>query len=87
MSSAPLVIRPLDAADHAAWLPLWQAQLVLHELWEQDIPAVMSEDFTSHLRFAAREPMARIFVTETRLDAASKVIEKVTGYPPAHQGI
>ena len=37
----------------AAWLPMWQAQLVLHELWEADIPAVMSEDFTSHMRFAA----------------------------------
>lgn len=71
----------------AAWLPLWQAQLVLHELWEENIPAVMSEDFTSHLRFAARGPMARIFVTETRLAEASKVIEDVTGYPPAHQGI
>lgn len=71
----------------AAWLPLWLAQLVLHELWEHEIPAVMSEDFTSHLRFGAREPMARIFVTETRLVEASKVIEDVTGYPPAHQGI
>jgi hypothetical protein len=76
-----------DRTCEAAWLPLWQAQLVLHELWESEIPAVMSEDFTSHLRFAAREPMARIFVTETRLRAASEVIERVTGYPPAHQGI
>ena len=70
----------------AAWLPLWQAQLVLHELWEDDIPAVMSEDFTSHLRFGARGPMARIFVIETRLADAVKVIEEVTGFPPAHQG-
>jgi hypothetical protein len=70
----------------AAWLPMWQAQLVLYELWESDIPAVMSEDFTSHLRFAAREPMARIFVTEPRLVAATEVIERVTGFPPAHQG-
>ena len=70
----------------AAWLPMWQAQLVLYELWENDIPAVMSEDFTSHLRFGAREPMARIFVTEPRLAAATEVIERVTGYPPAHQG-
>ncbi len=65
---------------------MWQAQLVLHELWEHEIPAVMSEDFTSHLRFGAREPMARIFVMETRLAQATKVIEEVTGYPPAHQG-
>ncbi|MCU0259716.1 MAG: DUF2007 domain-containing protein [Ilumatobacteraceae bacterium] len=70
----------------AAWLPLWQAQLVLHELWERDIPAVMSEDFTSHLRFGAREPMARIYVMEPRLAAAEAVIEEITGYPPAHLG-
>ena len=75
-----------DRTCEAAWLPMWQAQLVLYELWESDIPAVMSEDFTSHLRFGAREPMARIFVTEPRLAAASEVIERVTGYPPAHQG-
>lgn len=76
-----------DRAAEAAWLPLWQAQLVLHELWEREIPAVMSEDFTSHLRFGAREPMARIFVIETRLHEAERVIEEVTGYPPAHQGM
>jgi len=35
-----------DRTCEAAWLPMWQAQLVLHELWESDIPAVMSEDFT-----------------------------------------
>ena len=40
--------RPPDAerSIEAAWLPLWQAQLVLHELWEREIPAVQSEDFT-----------------------------------------
>jgi hypothetical protein len=47
---------------------------------------VMSEDFTSHLRFGAREPMARIYVMEPRLRQAESVIEDVTGYPPAHQG-
>ena len=31
--------------------------------------------------------MARIFVTETRLVEATKVIEDVTGYPPAHLGM
>jgi hypothetical protein len=80
--------RPPDPGRtvEAAWLPMWQAQLVLHELWEREIPAVMSEDFTSHLRFGAREPMARIFVTEPRLAAAREVIEEITGYPPANQG-
>ena len=67
----------------AAWLPLWQAQLVLHELWEEEIPAVLSEDFTSHLRFGAREPMARIFVMEPRLAAAIDIITSVIGEEPA----
>ena len=76
-----------DRSAEAAWLPLWQAQLVLHELWERDVPAVIAEDFTSHLRFGAREPMARIYVMEPRLAAAVAVIEEITGYPPAHQGM
>jgi hypothetical protein len=71
----------------AAWLPMWQAQLVLHELWEREVPAVVSEDFTSHLRFGAREPMARIFVIEPRLVEAEAIIEEITGHPPAHQGM
>ena len=77
--------RPPDAdkSIEAAWLPLWQAQLVLHELWERDIPAVQSEDFTSHLRFGSREPMARIFVMEPRLADALDVITSVIGEEPA----
>lgn len=77
--------RPPDAdkSIEAAWLPLWQAQLVLHELWERDIPAVQSEDFTSHLRFGSREPMARIFVMEPRLADALDVITDVIGEEPA----
>ena len=77
--------RPPDAerSIEAAWVPLWQAQLVLHELWERGIPAVQSEDFTSHLRFGAREPMARIFVMEPRLADALDVIESVIGEEPA----
>ena len=77
--------RPPDAdkSIEAAWLPLWQAQLVLHELWERDIPAVQAEDFTSHLRFGSREPMARIFVMEPRLADALDVITSVIGEEPA----
>ena len=75
-----------DRSAEAAWLPLWQAQLVLHELWEREIPSVMAEDHTSHFRFGAREPMARIFVMEPRLAEAEAVIEELTGYPPAKQG-
>jgi len=76
-----------ERTREAAWLPIWQAQLVLHELWEREIPAVMSEDFTSHLRFGAREPMARLFVMEPRLAEAERVIEEIIGFPPAHQGM
>ncbi len=79
--------RPIDPERtvEAAWLPMWQAQLVLHELWERDIPAVVSEDHTSHLIMTAREPMARIFVMEPVLARAEAAIEEITGWPPAHQ--
>jgi len=39
MSSTPLVIRPLDAADHAAWLPLWQAY---QRFYNTELPAATS---------------------------------------------
>lgn len=39
MSSTPLVIRPLDAADHAAWLPLWQAY---QRFYDTELPAATS---------------------------------------------
>jgi hypothetical protein len=79
--------RPVDPERtvEAAWMPMWQAHLVLHELWEREIPAVLSEDHTSHLIFTAREPMARIFVMEPELARAEAVIEELTGFPPAHQ--
>ncbi len=76
-----------DRSTEAAWLPLWQAQLVLHELWERDIPAVLSEDFTSHMLLGKGQPMARIFVMEPRLADAEAVIEELIGFPPAHQGL
>lgn len=75
-----------DRVVEAAWLPLWQAQLVLHELHERGIPASMSEDHTSHLRFGARGPMARIFVMEPRLDSTRAVIEELIGVPPPRLG-
>jgi hypothetical protein len=70
----------------AAWLPMWQVHLVVHALEEADIPAVVSEDFTSHWRGGSRQPMARIFVMEPRLADAEAVIEDLTGFPPAHLG-
>lgn len=71
----------------AAWMPIWQAHLVLHELWEREIPAVISEDHSSHWRGGAREPMARIFVMEPLLARSEGIIEELTGYPPAHLGM
>jgi hypothetical protein len=81
--------RPIDPerSVEAAWVPLWQANLILHELTERDVPAVMSEDFASHLAFGVREPMAKIFVMEPRRAEAEAIIEEVTGEPPRHQHI
>jgi hypothetical protein len=75
-------------ADHVvevAWLPLWQCQLALHDLWENDIPASMSEDHTSMMRFAAREPMGRIFVMEVRAEMARAAITRCIGIDPPKQ--
>jgi hypothetical protein len=81
--------RPPDPerACEAAWLPMWQAPMILEELIQQGIVATMSEDFTSHLRFGARVPMARIYVMEPDRAEAESIIEEITGYPPAHQGM
>jgi len=75
-------------ADHVvevAWLPLWQCQLALHDLWENEIPATMAEDHTSMLRFAAREPMGRIFVMEPRAALARAAIAECIGVDPPKQ--
>jgi hypothetical protein len=74
-----------DRTVEIAWLPLWQAQLVVHELWERDIPVAMAEDHTSHLRLAALQPMARIFAMSGRADAARRVVEELIGGPPVPQ--
>ncbi len=71
----------------AAWLPMWQAPMIVDELNQQGVAATMSEDLTSHLRFGARGPMARIYVMEPQLVEAESIIEEITGYPPAHQGL
>ena len=85
MSPAEPRVPGPDETVEVAWLPLWQCQLVLNALWENDVPAVMSEDHTSHLRFAAIEPMARIFVLGFRLEAARKVVTDVIGDDPVTQ--
>jgi len=74
-----------DHVVEVAWLPLWQCQLALHDLWENDIPATMSEDHTSRMRFAAREPMGRIFVMEVRAATARAAITACLGFDPPKQ--
>ena len=74
-----------DRVVEVAWLPLWQCQLALHDLWENEIPATMAEDHTSMMRFAAREPMARIFVMEVRAEAARATINACLGFDPPKQ--
>jgi len=74
-----------DETVEVAWLPLWQCQLVLDALWEQDVPAALAEDHTSHLRFASLVPMGRIFVLGFRLDAATAIVTDVIGEPPVTQ--
>ena len=71
-----------DRGAEAAWLPLWQCHLALHDLWENEIPATMAEDHTSMMRFAAREPMARIFVMEVRAEVSRAQIAQCIGIDP-----
>lgn len=66
---------------------MWQAPMIVAELKQQGVHATMSEDLTSHLRFGAREPMARIFVMEPNKAEAESIITAITGFPPAHQGV
>lgn len=74
-----------DRVVEAAWLPLWQAHLVMPQLLDRGIPATFSEDHTSHLSFRAMEPMARIFVMEPRLEAARDALRELTGEEPRTQ--
>lgn len=78
---APRAPRP-DHVVELAWLPLWRAQLLLHHLWECDIPVTMSEDHTSMLRFGAREPMAHLYVMEPRLEAALAALAELDSNDP-----
>ncbi|MCY1277660.1 Acetyltransferase (GNAT) family protein [compost metagenome] len=53
MSSTPLEIRPLSAADHAAWLPLWQGY---QRFYKTEIAAATS-DVTWQRFLDPAEPM------------------------------
>ena len=74
-----------DRVVEAAWVPLWQSQIVTEELRAAGIPAVVNEEFSLHLTTYTREPMARVFVTEDRLHDAEQVIADLTGRPPIHR--
>lgn len=69
----------------AAWLPLWQSQMITDELVASGIPAVVTDDFNLNMTMYSREPMARIFVTEDRLAEAVEIIEEILGHPPRHR--
>jgi len=69
----------------AAWVPMWQSQMLTEELNAAGIPAVVNEEFTVHLTMYSRQPMARIFVTEDRLREAEDLIEEITGVQPTHR--
>jgi hypothetical protein len=76
--------RPKDDADHEdervvelACLPLWQAQLVLHHLWEAGVPTTMSEGGLGTLKHWANEPTARLWVMEHRLAEARAALAEV----------
>lgn len=77
--------RPPDPerSTEAAWVPLWQSQLIEAELRADEIHCVVVEDHSSHWTGRSAIPHARIFVMEPDLAAAERVIEEVTGYPPA----
>src|SRR5215203_6207067 len=74
-----------DRTVEAAWVPFWQAQILVDELITTGIPAVMTEDFGVTLSMHSRERMAGIFVTEDRQAEAESIITDITGFPPAHR--
>ncbi|MEP9378998.1 GNAT family N-acetyltransferase [Aquabacter sp. CN5-332] len=53
MTAAEIEIRPLEAGQHEAWLPLWRGYQAFYEV---DIPAAVSEVMWARLLDAA-EPM------------------------------
>ena len=60
-----------------ARLPLWQAQLVLHHLWEAGVPVTLSEGAGMPFRFGDRQALARLWVMERRLTAARAALAEV----------
>ena len=71
----------------AAWIPLWQSQMITDELVAQGVPAVVTEDYAINPMMTTRQTMARIFVTEDRLAEATEIITDLLGHEPRHRGI
>ena len=71
----------------AAWVPLWQSQIITDELINDGIPARMVEDYGINMLVHSREPMARVFVTEDRRVEAESLIEEILGHPPRHRSV
>jgi len=71
----------------AAWVPMWQSQMITDELISDGIPAKVVEDYGINMLVHSREPMARIFVTEDRKAEAEALIEEILGHPPRHRSV
>ncbi|MEM9514356.1 MAG: DUF2007 domain-containing protein [Actinomycetota bacterium] len=71
-----------DRTVEAAWVPQWQAPMIVDTLKEAGVPAVASDDFGIHLLNDHRGPMSRVFVTEDRKAEAHEIIEDILGHPP-----
>ena len=69
----------------AAWVPFWQAQMLVDELVAAGHPGGDDGGLRSDRHDVHRETMARIFVTEDRKAEAEALIAEITGIPPAHR--
>lgn len=76
-----------DRTVEAAWVPLWQSQMICDELNAEGVPAVVTEDYGLNPLMSTREPMARIFVTEDRREEAEAMITDILGHEPKHRDI
>jgi len=76
-----------DRTVEAAWVPMWQSQMLTDELRAAGIPAEAVDDFGLNMLVHSREPMARIFVTEDRKEEAEDVLAEILGHPPKHRSV
>lgn len=76
-----------DRTVEAAWVPLWQSQILTDELNAQGVPAVVTDDYSINPMMTTTEPMARIFVTEDRRAEAQEILADLLGHEPRHRGL